>query len=158
MGPGNEQSQSSYPGGADTSLQVTVSVEIPPDPDELPAVFEASEEFGERVGWSMAFVLQAQLVLEEMMLNVMTHSGATDPVVMRLTSRPNQAEFEIIDNGMPFDPTEVAAPEEQDASSLMDMAIGGLGIHLVRSMVQDMRYRREDDANHLTLVLPLSDD
>ena len=40
----------------------------------------------------------------------------------------------------------------------MDMAIGGLGIHLVRSMVQDMLYRRENDANGLTLVLALSED
>lgn len=157
MGPGNEQSQGGYTGGARTSREVSVSVEIPPDPDQLPAVFEAVEVFGERVGWSMPFVMQAQLVLEEMMLNVMTHSGATDPVIMRLTSRGGEAEFEIIDNGMPFDPTEVPAPPEQDASSLMDMAIGGLGIHLVRSMVRDMRHRRADNANHLTLMLAVSD-
>ena len=157
MEPGNEQSQGGYAVSTD-ARETSVSVEIPPDPDELPAVFDASEEFGERVGWSMQFVMQAQLVLEEMMLNVMTHSGATDPVVMRLTSRPKEAEFEIIDNGVPFDPTEVPAPPEQDASSLMDMAIGGLGIHLVRSMVQDMRYRREADANRLTLVLAVPDD
>ena len=158
MVPGNEQSQSGHVSGTDTSREVSASVEIPPDPDELPAVFEATEEFGERAGWSMQFVLQVQLVLEEMMLNVMTHSGATDPVIMRLTSRRSEADFEIIDNGMPFDPTEVSAPPEQDASSLMDMAIGGLGIHLVRSMVQDMRYQREDDTNRLTLVLAVPDD
>lgn len=157
MNHGNKESQSGNSTHTEVCCESSVSVEIPPDPDELPAVFEAVEDFGESVGWSMPFVMQAQLVLEEMMLNVMTHSGATDPVTMRLTARPTEAEFEIIDNGMPFDPTAVPAPPEQDSPSLMDMAIGGLGIHLVRSMVRDMRYQRENDANRLKLVLVLSD-
>lgn len=144
-------------GNTDTFVEVSVSVEVPPDPEQLPAMFEAIEEFGDRVGWSMEFGLQAQLVLEEMVLNVMTHSGATDPMVMRLTSRRNEAEFEIIDTGMPFDPTKVSSPPEGEVSSLADVAIGGLGIHLVRSMVQDMHYRRVNDANHLTLVLAIPD-
>ncbi len=157
MSPAHEECHGGDNSGTDTCCEVSVSVEIQADAEELPAVFEAVEEFGERVGWSMQFVLQAQLVLEEMMLNVMTHSGATDPVVMKLASRWHEAEFEIIDNGMPFDPTEAPTPPEHGSSSLMDMAIGGLGIHLVRSMVQDMLYRRENDVNHLTLVLALSD-
>lgn len=158
MSPAHEDSHGSHCSGADTGCEVSVSVELPADADELPGVFEAVEEFGERAGWSMPFVLQAQLVLEEMMLNVMTHSGATEPVVMRLISRRTEAEFQLIDNGVPFDPTQAPTPPETDSSSLMDMKIGGLGIHLVRSMVQDMRYRRHDDVNHLTLVLALSDD
>ena len=133
-------------------------MEVPPEADHLPAVFEAIEEFGETAGWSMEFMLQAQLVLEEMVLNVMNHSGATDPVEMRLMSGRSEAVFEIIDRGVPFDPTEASAPPERDASSLADMAIGGLGIHLVRSMVAEMRYRRAEGANHLTLVLELSGD
>ena len=100
MSPAHEECHGGDNSG--TCCEVSVSVEIPADAEELPAVFEAVEEFGERVGWSMQFVLQAQLVLEEMMLNVMTHSGATDPVVMKLTSRRHEAEFEIIDNGMPI--------------------------------------------------------
>ena len=158
MSPVHEESHSVHSSGTDTCCQVSVAVEIPADADELPAVFEAVEEFGERVGWLMPFVMQVQLVLEEMMLNVMTHSGATAPIVMKMISRRSQAEFEIIDNGMPFDPTDAPAPPEHDSSSLMDMAIGGLGIHLVRSMVQEMRYQREDDSNHLTLVLDLSEE
>lgn len=157
MSPAHQDSHGSHSSGAD-SCEVSASLELPADADELPAVFEAVEEFGERAAWPMPFVLQAQLVLEEMMLNVMTHSGATDPVVVNMTSRGTEVEFHIIDNGVPFDPTEAPTPPETDSLSVMDMAIGGLGIHLVRSMVQDMRYRRHNDANHLALVLALSDD
>lgn len=157
MEPVHEDSHGGQTSGADTRRNASISVELAPDPEELPAVFEAVEEFGDRVGWPFGFVLQAQLVLEEIVLNVMTHSGATDPMVMRLTSRRSEAEFEIIDTGGPFDPTEAPPPPPGGALALEDMAIGGLGIHLVRSMVQDMRYRRANDANHLTLVLSLPD-
>ena len=155
MNSGEAHSRSGRQGGA-AAGGVSASVEFPPEVDELGALFEAIEEFADRAGWSMEFNLQVQLVLEEMVLNVMNHSGATDPVVLQLESREGEARFEIIDRGIPFDPTEVTAPPEHDASSLEDMAIGGLGIHLVRSMVREMSYRRAGGANHLTLVLPLS--
>ncbi len=157
MNPGHEQDRGSLRSGSFTGGECSVSVEILPEDDQLPAVFEVIEEFGERAGWSMEFVLRAQLILEEMVLNVMNHSGATDPMVMRLMSGERKAAFEIIDRGIPFDPTQAPTPPERDASSLEDMAIGGLGIHLVRSMVQEMRYRRAGSANHLTLVLSLPD-
>lgn len=134
---------------------VSASVEFPADADELGTLFETIEDFSDRAGWSLEFNLQVQLVLEEMVLNVMNHSGATDPVTLKLESGQGEARFEIIDRGIPFDPTRAPVPPEGDASSLQDMAIGGLGIHLVRSMVKEMRYRRAGGANHLTLVLPI---
>ena len=158
MDPGHEHAHHGHQSGSVAQWEAATSVEVPPDADHLPAVFEAIETFGETAGWSMAFGLQAQLVLEEIVLNVMNHSGATDPLVMSLMSGVDEAVFKIVDRGTPFDPTKAAAPPERDASSLADMAIGGLGIHLVRSMVKEMRYRRESGANHLTLVMDLSGD
>ena len=158
MDTGHRDAHGERQGGSNTSWEVSDSVELPPDTEELPAVFEVIEEFGERAGWPMDFVLRVQLVLEEMVLNVMNHSGATEPMVMKLMSKEDEAAFEIIDRGIPFDPTGVSAPVQGDADSLEDMAIGGLGIHLVRSMVQEMRYQRSEGANHLTLVLDRSGD
>lgn len=158
MNPGPENSPAVRESDSAVRWEASTSVEVAPEADELPAVFEAIEEFGEEAGWSMEFVLRAQLVLEEMVLNVMNHSGATDPIAMRLMSGGGRASFEIVDRGIPFDPTRAPAPPRGDASSLEDMAIGGLGIHLVRSMVQEMRYRRAEGANHLSLVLGISGD
>lgn len=140
------------PGQAD-SWEVSQSVLLAPDPDDLPILFAAIEEFGDRAEWPMDFALKVQLVLEEMVLNVMNHSGTAQPMVLRMMSKGSKAAFEIIDRGVPFDPTEVVAPPELDADSLQDMAVGGLGIHLVHSMTEEMSYRRSEGANHLTLVL-----
>jgi sigma-B regulation protein RsbU (phosphoserine phosphatase) len=57
----------------------------------------------------------------------------------------------ITDNGIPFDPT--AAPEADTTSSVEDRSIGGLGIHLMRSLMTSITYRRTATANKLLLTL-----
>ena len=56
-----------------------------------------------------------------------------------------------MDNGRPFDPLN-DAPEPDLDSGVADRAVGGLGVHLVRTMMDEMRYRRDRGRNHLTLV------
>lgn len=158
MDPGAADVPAGRQAGSFAHWDVSESVELVPDPDDLPKLFEAIETFGDRAGWPMDFALRVQLVLEEMVLNVMNHSGASEPAVLKMMSNEDDAAFEIIDRGVAFDPTEVAAPPERDASSLESMAVGGLGIHLVRSMTKEMSYRRADGANHLTLVLARSEE
>ena len=58
--------------------------------------------------------------------------------------------FTITDSGIPFDPTK---HEEVDISlPAEERRIGGLGIHLVRQLMDDIHYRREEDKNVLTLI------
>ena len=58
--------------------------------------------------------------------------------------------FTVTDSGIPFDPTQkgevdITLPAEE-------RAIGGLGIHLVRQLMDEVIYSREDDKNVLTLI------
>ena len=58
--------------------------------------------------------------------------------------------FTITDSGVPFDPTK---KEEVDTTlSAEEREIGGLGIHLVRQIMDEVSYERIDDKNVLTLV------
>ena len=57
----------------------------------------------------------------------------------------------IADSGKPFDPLEDAPVPDVDAP-IDERPIGGLGIYLVRNMMDDMQYRREGDRNYITLV------
>ena len=68
-----------------------------------------------------------------------------------LTSEADVLRIEVTDDGRPFDPLNEAPEPDLDAS-VDDRQVGGLGIHLVRTMVDEMSYRREQDKNHLTLV------
>ena len=54
-------------------------------------------------------------------------------------------------DGRPFDPVN-DAPEVDVESSVQDRLVGGLGLHIVRTTMDEMSYRREQGKNHLTLV------
>ena len=93
------------------------------------------------------------LVLEELGLNVMDY-GYDDGIhefEIVLTSEPDTLTIEIIDDGRPFDPLSDTPPPVLEGS-IEDRPIGGLGVHLVRELMDELHYRREQGRNHLTLA------
>ena len=100
------------------------------------------------------------LALEEAVSNVMLYAypGQNDGKVFVefVQTRDEQGEklvFTISDSGVPFDPTQ--KPETDITLSAEERAIGGLGIHLVRQLMDEIVYVREDGKNILTLVKKL---
>ncbi len=65
-----------------------------------------------------------------------------------------QIVFIITDSGIPFDPTQ--QPPADTSLSVEERAIGGLGIHLVMQLMDEVRYERVEDKNVLTLVKTLN--
>jgi anti-sigma regulatory factor (Ser/Thr protein kinase) len=93
------------------------------------------------------------LALEEAVANVINHAFAGVPAPHRITIelavKPGRVAADIIDNGRPFDPA--AAPEPDRTSPLETRDVGGLGIHLIRRMMDRVHYRRVDGENRLRL-------
>ena len=79
------------------------------------------------------------------------HDGGIHEIEIALKSEPDAITIEITDDGRPFDPLS-DAPEPDVGAAMEDRAIGGLGIHLVRAMMDEMSYRREGNKNHITLI------
>jgi sigma-B regulation protein RsbU (phosphoserine phosphatase) len=100
----------------------------------------------------MAIAIQMNLAMEEAVVNVMDYAypaGTVGDVTIEAESDDNQLQFTIIDSGTPFDPT---AKEEVDTTlSAEERPIGGLGIHLVRQLMDSINYERIDEKNILTL-------
>ena len=122
--------------------------------DELESILDAVEDFGERENWSPAILFKVKLAIEEMGLNVAKH-GRIDKnpgIEIIVTSKPEALTISIEDDGRPFDPLN-DAPDPDLTSSIEDRPIGGLGIHFVREMMDEMTYRREDGKNCLALTL-----
>ena len=123
------------------------------DPSELERISAAVEDIGQRENWSAQFVFRVNLVLEELGLNIINYGydeGLHEFEIM-LTSDERTLTIEITDDGRPFNPLSEAPEPDLDAS-VDDRQVGGLGLYLVRTMVDEMSYRREQDKNHLTLV------
>ena len=130
-----------------------LSLTIKAERDELDRITAEVEDLGMQENWSPDLVFRVNLVLEEMVLNVIdygTEDGVNEIEII-LTLTDESLTIEIIDDGSPFDPLSDAPDPDLDAT-LEERRVGGLGIHLTRSMMDDMRYRREQDKNHLTLI------
>jgi anti-sigma regulatory factor (Ser/Thr protein kinase) len=99
------------------------------------------------------------LALEEAVTNVIMYAYPQDEEhTFTLTVRQidNRLIFKVIDSGKEFDPT--LHPEANVTLSLEERPIGGLGIFLIRNIMQAVEYRREDGKNILTMVKVLEDD
>ena len=120
---------------------------------DLPRIQAAIGEFSREQDWPPDIEFQVDLVLEELVLNVVNHGsgGREGEIKIELVSDEKAVTIQIIDDGRPFDPL-TDAPEPDTESSIEDRAVGGLGIHLVRTMMDEVSYRREENKNHMRLV------
>jgi serine/threonine-protein kinase RsbW len=94
-----------------------------------------------------------QVVFDELLTNAIDYAlqGKAD-ALLQVTLRPDQQALDawIIDNGPAFDPLHEAATPDLELS-VEDRPIGGLGIHLVKSLMDRADYRRNDGRNLLHL-------
>lgn len=97
---------------------------------------------------------QLHLALEEAVVNVMNYAymGYMGmPITISAETHEDKIVFLIEDAGIPFDPTKQDAPDT--TLSVEERPIGGLGIMLIRQLMQEITYEYKDKHNRLTLVM-----
>jgi sigma-B regulation protein RsbU (phosphoserine phosphatase) len=123
------------------------------DIQQIPQLADFMETIAEEKGLDQSLCLSLNLALEEAVTNVILYAypaGSDGLVNIEAVLREHSLEFIITDSGVAFDPTVV--PEADTTLSAAERAIGGLGIHLVRQIMDEVRYQRLDDKNILTLI------
>ena len=96
---------------------------------------------------------ELRVCLHELSANVIMHGGRDGgPRTIEISGRMDgdRVVLEFADDAPAFDPLSREAPPAK--GKLEDVAIGGLGLHLVRSFTDELTYRRTPGRNHLTLV------
>jgi anti-sigma regulatory factor (Ser/Thr protein kinase) len=97
------------------------------------------------------------LSLDELVTNTIAY-GYDDQgpheIRVRLTLANGRLSAEVEDDGRPFNP--LTAPQPDLTSAVEDRPVGGLGIHLVRSLMDHVDYRHESGKNHLMMRKQLS--
>ena len=125
----------------------------------LPNDVQATTELGmfvdevcENVGFDMSTTFKLNLAIEEAVVNVMSYAypaGTKGDVDIDAEADDEQLMFVISDSGTPFDPTQKG--EVDTTLSAEERGIGGLGIHLIRQIMDTINYERVDGKNVLTL-------
>ncbi len=119
---------------------------------EIPPLCDEIEQWGEPIGIPAVTLQAICLMLDELITNIITHGLRGEPghsIDVVLRSHPGAVEVLLRDTAPAFDPRTVAPPDT--AADVASRAIGGLGIHLVRRLSDSFGYRRDGDANEVSL-------
>ena len=135
----------------------TARWQLPGDAGQLPDAITFLQGFWEEAELPVALGFTFELALEEVFLNVALHgadSSRVPSVELELTASDTEVVLVVADDARPFDPLTLATPDT--SAALEDRAIGGLGVHLVRQMMDTVSYTYEAGHNRLRMTKHLS--
>jgi serine/threonine-protein kinase RsbW len=110
----------------------------------------------ESVGFDEKGKFQIRLASEEILVNIINHAYPDKPGAIELILTPRQKEgLEMVfaDWGMAFDPLSLPMPNV--CAPVEERKIGGLGVYLLRKVMDEVKYKRENGRNILTVVKKL---
>lgn len=110
------------------------------------------EETCDALGLAPDVAFQIQLVLDEAVANVVNYAYKEpgQEIILTVDREDDALVVRLVDHGVPFDPTtEAKAPDL--TLSAEDRPIGGLGIFLIKEMMDEVNYQRDGDNNVLTM-------
>ena len=123
--------------------------------DVLMHIASEVEELGQRELWPDSLVFKVNLVLEEVGINILSYGGEAGGPWPRfeivINSEDHVLTIHVSDEGRPFNPLKEAPKPAIDAD-IEDRSIGGLGVYLVQTMMDDTSYEHVGGKNCLTMV------
>jgi len=126
---------------------------VPSDAAQLSVLTQFLQEFWSAAGLPPAETVTFELALEEIFMNVVMHgspAGRVARVEVTLDLCGGCLTLMIEDDGPSFDPLSLAAPDV--TASLEERRVGGLGVYLVRQMMDAVSYQRLGDRNQLSMT------
>jgi anti-sigma regulatory factor (Ser/Thr protein kinase) len=129
------------------------NIAVAPEIAGIPRLNQWVEDVLTAEGLGPAPILNTTLAIEEAVVNVITHAFAGVPpphrIALSLAVAPGRLRVELSDNGRGFEPASAAPPDL--TSPLAERGPGGLGLHLIRTMMDRVEYRRDAGENRLVL-------
>ena len=133
-----------------------VQLTIIAPPDSIARSTEFVVGCATAAGFSPARVREIELVVEEVLVNICHHAYGDAPGEVELRcvqADPEHLLVEFIDSGKPFNI--LTSPIPELAVEVDERQVGGLGIPLIRAMMDEVTYRREGDRNILCVTAQL---
>ena len=118
------------------------------DLSEIRKIKEMVETFGEKNKLSQDDIFDINLALEEIVVNIISYGYKTNEVrwiKVALCIDERKLTLRTEDDGKGFDPTK--APDADIDQPLEKRVLGGLGIHIVKNIVDEVEYKRVGNKN-----------
>jgi sigma-B regulation protein RsbU (phosphoserine phosphatase) len=128
-------------------------LEIRNELTEICRVIEAFEKYAEKVGIPLPVTMKVNLVFDELLNNIISYAfpeSGEHKISIHVEKSPDRLLIIVTDHGVPFNPFTQA--EVNTSLSVDDREIGGLGIHLVKNVMDKFSYERHLDSNVVTLI------
>jgi anti-sigma regulatory factor (Ser/Thr protein kinase) len=126
---------------------------VPAEAPQLPVLTRFLQEFWAGAALPADGAFPFELALEELFMNVVRHgspAGTVPRVEVSLSLADGSLTMTVEDDGLAFDPLALPAPDLE--ASVEARPIGGLGVYLVRQMMDVVSYRRDGTHNQLRLT------
>ena len=128
---------------------------LPAELDHLPVFLDHVRRTAEVAGVADAQIARLELAVEEALVNVFSYAyvgqAQAGAVRCRVAVQPKGLLVEIADEGPPFDPLAQSAPDT--TLELDQRTPGGLGILLIKRLVSQVTYHREENRNVLQIAM-----
>jgi sigma-B regulation protein RsbU (phosphoserine phosphatase) len=132
-------------------------VRVPNRQAEIRGAVALVNQFGADNGLPDSIICDLNVALDDALNNIIAYGdedGAADEIVVTLGYAPPEVLLEVEDGGRAFDPLQMPPPDL--TAPLQDRKVGGLGIHLIRNLMDDVSYTRTVDKNCLRMVKTVS--
>jgi len=126
---------------------------IPNRLSENARVKEHFDTFAEHYGIPDSIRLKMHVVIDELLMNIISYAYPDKDrhdICIKVELSADRLKVSMVDDGVPFNPLGIETPDTELA--LEDREIGGLGIHLVREMMDRVSYRRRIDKNVISVL------
>ncbi|MCK4338693.1 MAG: ATP-binding protein [Candidatus Cloacimonetes bacterium] len=131
-----------------------ISVTLKNDLSEIERLSKLIEDFGEINNLSPKIIFDVNLTLDELITNIISYGYEDEDehkIIVTIWLNGNQLKLKIVDDGLPFNPLTIQEPDHL-TQTLDDRPMGGLGIYLVRKLMDHLEYKREQNKNMLLLT------
>lgn len=130
----------------------SITIRISASVHEIERLNRLIRQFGELHELPSRALYSVNLALDEVVSNVVLYGyedSNDDPIVVKMEIAGKDLTASVEDSGREFDPLSLPTPDL--SAPLEDRQIGGLGIHLMRSLMDGVEYRRHDNKNILSM-------
>lgn len=134
-------------------MHLLSQIALPAILENLPELTGTVSRCAKGLGLSDNKVTEIEIVLEEVLINIIKYAYRDQLGDVKISCKiDDESRFviEIEDTGPPFDVLSVSRPNLSD--KLSERKVGGLGIHLIRNLMNDVQYYRKFDKNILQLI------